>query len=84
MHRFEHRFTGAANRGLRNMIRMAADAAVSDGIDAIERAVLAIEGRVALTAQGVACLRACAADYRAVGAIGAPGADEALAALVEA
>lgn len=59
--RFESRFVGRANAGLRAAIRRAVD-----GSDDPSTAVLAVGHRVALTAAGRATLAIVAADYAAV------------------
>lgn len=66
MARFERRFSGKDNAGLRAEIRRVA---VSHGPSThtpkeLERAILAIADRVALTASGKHTLGAVAADYR--------------------
>lgn len=59
--RFESRFAGRANAGLRATIRRAVD-----GSDDPSAAVLAIGSRVALTAAGRSTLALVAADYAVV------------------
>lgn len=62
MAKFEKRFEGKDNAGLRAEIRSTAKAAADDGRD-VAQAVEAIAGRVALTASGRHTLAAVAEDF---------------------
>ena len=59
---FEQRFEGKGNAGLRAQIRQCVTGLRCG--PATERAVLALDERIALTAVGLDTLRAVAADYR--------------------
>ena len=62
--RFERRFAGASNAGLRAAIRDAVTGADSGAVAA--QRVLSLSRTVALTASGRTTLEAVAADYAAV------------------
>jgi hypothetical protein len=62
MAKFEKRFTGKDNEGLRAEIRKAVKAARADGRD-VATAIESIGRRVALTASGRHTLAAVAEDY---------------------
>ena len=63
--RFDRRFAGRSNAGLRAEIRRVADGVMPACGPVVERAVLALSCRIALTALGRATLADVAADYRA-------------------
>jgi hypothetical protein len=63
--RYENRFDGAINRGLRAEIRRAVKGAVADG-RSIGGAIRSLSRRVGLTASGLVKLEACASDYARV------------------
>lgn len=71
--KFERRFAGRSNAGLRKRIRESVDATMC--ADVRRRAILGLADTVALTAAGRATLAAVADDYAAVVEDGNPRCD---------
>lgn len=65
MKKYEARFVGASNAGVRRAIREVASRHDDSTPEEIERAILNVAKRVALTVQGQATLELVAEDYRA-------------------